>query len=167
MDTLRTYLEVYPIAKYLFLEVGFRLVLPNKTTIRKPDLFVVRNDNPVPLHDTDRTYAGISDLCVESLSDSTQEEIERDTITKKHEYAQVGVKEYYILDAGDEMNFYRLNARVRCIMKQVHTACPIFMLNMVGIRRDVRSIHLPCLLDRCPDASTIWFWHGQNYALRN
>lgn len=111
LTTLRMYLEVYPVAKMLFLEIGFRLPLPTKTTIRKPDLFVVLNDNPVPIHDTDRTYAGICDLCVESLSDSTQEEVERDTISKKYEYAQVGVREYYILDTGEEMNFYRLNAQ--------------------------------------------------------
>jgi Uma2 family endonuclease len=104
---LRSYLEVHPIAKLLFLEMGFRLALPDKTTIRKPDLFVIRNDNPVPLHDADRSYHGIADLCVESLSDSTQEEVERDTVVKKLEYAVVGVKEYYILDPDDEMAFYR------------------------------------------------------------
>jgi Uma2 family endonuclease len=106
---LRSYLEINPIAKLLFLEMGFRLALPDKTTIRKPDLFVIRNDNPVPLHDSDRSYHGISDLCIESLSDSTKEEVERDTVVKKLEYAVVGVKEYYILDPDDEMAFYRRN----------------------------------------------------------
>lgn len=68
----------------------------------------MRNDNPVTLHETDRTYAGIADLCVESLSDSTPQEIERDTADKKEEYSRVGVREYYILDAsGVHMAFYR------------------------------------------------------------
>ena len=104
---LRAYLEVNPIAKMLFLETGFRLALPDKTTIRKPDLFVVRNDNPVPLRDSDRSFRGICDLCVEALSDSTKAEVKRDTVVKKQEYALIGVKEYYILDGDDRMAFYR------------------------------------------------------------
>ncbi len=110
---LRAYLEVNPIAKMLFLEMGFRLDMGAQTSIRKPDLFVIRNDNPVVLHDRDRSYRGIADLCVESLSDSTREEVERDTIVKKGEYALVGVKEYYILDPDDEMAFYRPTASGR------------------------------------------------------
>ena len=104
---LRAYLEVNPIAKMLFLEMGFRLPMGKKTSIRKPDLFMIRNDNPIPLREIDRSYRGTSDLCVESLSDSTKKEMERDTIVKKGEYALVGVKEYYILDTGNEMAFYR------------------------------------------------------------
>jgi len=107
---LRSYLDVNPIAKMLFLEMGFRLALSNKTTIRKPDLFVIRNDNPAPLHDRDRSYRGVCDLCVESLSDSTREEIERDTLVKKQEYADIGVKEYYILNPDDQIAFYRRNS---------------------------------------------------------
>lgn len=107
---LRAYLEVYPIAQLVNLEIGFRLALgKKKTSIRKPDLFVVRNDNPVALNPLDRNYRGICDLCIESLSDSTQGEIERDVKTKKAEYEGVGVREYYILDASDEhMRFYFL-----------------------------------------------------------
>lgn len=105
---LHAYLSVRPIARMVNLEIGFRLALPDKTTIRKPDLFVVRNDNPVILRETDRTYTGIADLCVESLSDSNPQEIERDTAHKKEEYSHVGVREYYILDAGGvHMAFYR------------------------------------------------------------
>ncbi len=104
---LQAYLEANPIAKLLLLETGFRLALPDKTTIRKPDLFVVRNDNPVPMRDTDRSFRGICDLCVEALSDSSKAEMERDTIIKKQEYAQIGVKEYYILDWDERTVFYR------------------------------------------------------------
>ncbi len=46
----------------------------------------------------DRTYQGIFDLCIESLSDSTRSEIERDVVAKKNEYEAIGVQEYYILD---------------------------------------------------------------------
>ena len=110
---LRAYLEVNPIAKLIFLETGFRLPMGKKTSIRKPDLFVIRNDNPTPLLDNDRSFHGIADLCVESLSNSTRAEVERDTIVKKGEYALVGVKEYYILDPDDEMAFYRRTAAGR------------------------------------------------------
>lgn len=107
---LKDYLHVYPIARMIGLEMGFRLKLPRKTTIRKPDLAVVLNSNPVPLGDKDRSYRGIFDICIESLSDSTKKEIERDTKTKKLEYAQAGVREYYILDDNrKETVFYRLN----------------------------------------------------------
>ena len=80
--------------------------------IRRPDLGVVRHDNPVPLELDDKTYSGIFDLCIESLSDSTKENIERDTVDKKWEYENAGVKEYYILDAKNKHTaFFRLNAR--------------------------------------------------------
>lgn len=108
---LHAYLETHPVAQLVNLEIGFRLLFgqkKKKITIRKPDLFVVRYDNPVPLLPLDRNYRGICDLCIESLSDSTQKEIDRDVKTKKGEYEGVGVHEYYILDAGKtNMKFYR------------------------------------------------------------
>ncbi|MCP3931451.1 MAG: Uma2 family endonuclease, partial [Bacteroidetes bacterium] len=55
---------------------------------------------------------GIYDLCVEVLSDSTEKIRKRDTVTKKKEYAQGGVKEYYILDSQrDRIQFYRLGKK--------------------------------------------------------
>jgi Uma2 family endonuclease len=112
IDILKDFLHVFPIARMIGLEMGFRLVLPSKVTIRKPDLGVVLNSNPVPSRDKDRTYAGIFDLCIESLSDSSQVEIDRDTIVKKTEYALAGVREYYILDDQEvETAFYQLTAQ--------------------------------------------------------
>jgi len=99
-----------PIAKTTGLEMGFRLALPNKTAIRRPDLGVVCNNNPVSLEANDRTYRGVYDMCIEALSDSTEKEKERDTVAKKQEYAASSVKEYYILHESDAMAFYRLNA---------------------------------------------------------
>lgn len=108
---LNAYLAVNPIARLVNLEIGFRLSLATKTTIRKPDLFAVRNDNPIPLNDLDRNYRGIVDLAIESLSDSTPQEINRDIKQKKAEYEGVGVQEYYILDAsGVHMSFYQRTA---------------------------------------------------------
>jgi hypothetical protein len=107
---LNQYLTVNPIAEFTGLEMGFRLQLPNKVTIRKPDLGVVLNNNPVELLPTDRTYNGIFDMCIEALSDSSDAEIRRDTIVKKAEYANVGIQEYYILyGLNYQMEFYRLH----------------------------------------------------------
>ncbi|TGO02063.1 hypothetical protein PN36_31150 [Candidatus Thiomargarita nelsonii] len=58
-------------------------------------------------------------MCIEVLSDSTTEIMERDTIIKKDEYAKAGIKEYYILDAQRERTqFFRLN-KTRRIYKAI------------------------------------------------
>jgi hypothetical protein len=106
------YLTTHSIAETTGLEMGFRLTLPGSTEIRRPDLGVVLNANPVPLLPNDRSYKGTFDLCVEAISESTKKDIERDTVSKKWEYAIGGVKEYYILDGHDRyLEFYRLNAK--------------------------------------------------------
>jgi len=106
---LKDYLYVFPVADLTGLELGFKLNLPTKTIVRKPDLGVVLRKNSIPLGDHDRTYKGIFDLCIESLSTSNRQVIERDTVHKKLEYAQVGVPEYYILDdRGIETAFYEI-----------------------------------------------------------
>ena len=110
-ELLNHFLRTQAIAQTTGLEMGFRLVLPHKLEIRRPDLGVVLFDNPVPLLLDDRSYKGTFDLCVEAISDSSKEDIKRDTKDKKIGYAQGGVKEYYILDGHDRyMEFYRLNA---------------------------------------------------------
>jgi hypothetical protein len=107
-ELLQNYLRVTGQGQMIALETGFRLVLPGKRTIRKPDLGVILKQNPVPWQAQDHSYQGICDLCVEALSDSTKAEIERDTDTKFTEYARAGVKEYYILYAyGDPQEFYQ------------------------------------------------------------
>jgi Uma2 family endonuclease len=109
---LKDFLHVNPIARMIGLEMGFRMKLPKKVTIRKPDLGVVLNSNIAPLGDRERSYKGIFDLCIESISDSTRKMMEHDTVTKKLEYAAAGVTEYYILDEqGRETAFYRLSSQ--------------------------------------------------------
>jgi hypothetical protein len=106
---LDSFLEVCPQGEIIGLEMAFRLVLPHKIVIRKPDLGLVLNSNPVPLGPRHQSYRGIFDMCLESLSYSKPGEVKRDTVTKKREYAQAGVKEYYILDArGTKTAFYQL-----------------------------------------------------------
>ena len=109
---VRQYLEVNPVGKTVGLEFGFRMALPNKTAIRKPDLGLVLNTNPAVLHLRDKSYKGIYDLCIEALSDSSKKDIVRDTVIKKAEYQAAGVSEYYILDSKNrETAFYRLGAQ--------------------------------------------------------
>jgi Uma2 family endonuclease len=115
-ELLRHFLRVHPIAEKTFLEMGFRLTLPGSTENRKenrrPDLGVVLNSNSVPLLPDDSSYKGTYDLCIEAISESTKKDIKRDTVSKRGEYAEGGVKEYYILDGYDRyLEFYRLNAK--------------------------------------------------------
>ena len=102
VELLGHYLRVHPIARIVFLEMGFRLPLSTGTVIRKPDLTVLRHDNPVTPRPLDAFYRGVFDLCVEALSDKERRGIERDTIVKKAEYATGGVPEYYILHREPE-----------------------------------------------------------------
>jgi hypothetical protein len=64
--------------------MGFDLHLANKVTVRKPDLGIVLNNNPIALLPTDRSYHGIFDICIEALSDSSTAEVKRDTIVKQN-----------------------------------------------------------------------------------
>ncbi|MBK1629824.1 hypothetical protein CKO31_03520 [Thiohalocapsa halophila] len=102
MALLRHYLKARPIATYVTLNMGFRLRLPGRVVVRKPDFGVVRHDNPQPLLPHDASYHGVFDLCVEALPELKRRDIERDAVTKKGEYAAAGVPEYYILHADPE-----------------------------------------------------------------
>jgi Uma2 family endonuclease len=107
---LSNYLETRKNGKIVALEFGFRLKMPRKTTIRKPDIAIVLLDNLTPLDDEDNSFLGVYDMCIEIISDERKRDIDRDTIHKKNEYQIVGVKEYYILDASYRyMAFYRRN----------------------------------------------------------
>jgi len=82
-DILRCYFRTYLAGRIVNLNIGFRMVIPGKTSVRRPDLGVVLKGNPVAINDDDCTYQGIFDLCVESLSHSSLKEITRDTVRKK------------------------------------------------------------------------------------
>jgi hypothetical protein len=107
---LECYLETHHNARLTCLEFGFRLSLPNKVAVRKPDLGLVLDTNAQPLNDLDRSYQGTFDLCVEALSDSKPSEIRRDTEQKHAEYQAAGVPEYYIIHHDPRWQlFYRRN----------------------------------------------------------
>lgn len=106
---LSEFLRACPIADRVGLEMGFRLALPGKTVIRRPDYGIVRHDNPIPLQGPAQSYPGIFDLCIEGVSTSTLALQERDTVVKKAEYAAGGVREYYLLHHSPALRqFYRL-----------------------------------------------------------
>jgi len=109
---LQEYLRVNPIAELLMLNIGFELPLADGDRIRLPDLSVVCHDNPVPILPDDNMYQGIFDICIESLSDRDPHEVKRDIEDKWSEYAQAGVKEYYILDDRKDrhMSFFYLES---------------------------------------------------------
>ena len=118
LDLLRRYLSTFPIAELINLETGFVLTMEDpaepsevREAVRKPDIGVILNSNPVPWGGIDqRHFDGVCDMVVEAVSDSTRAELLRDTEEKRRDYALAGVKEYYILDPGREhMRFYRLN----------------------------------------------------------
>ncbi len=116
---LSCYIETYPIANLINLETGFVLTIEDpeepagqREAVRKPDIGVILNSNPVPWGGVDqRHFDGVCDMVVEAVSDSTLAEVLRDTEEKRRDYALAGVKEYYILDpGGGHMRFYRLTA---------------------------------------------------------
>ena len=110
-ELLNHYFRVHPIAKPAGLEMGFRFILPDEVNIRRPDLGIVLNDNSVPLLPNNCSYSGIFDICIEAISESTAKEVTRDTVIKKAEYAEGGVKEYFILDGNRRYtSFYYLDA---------------------------------------------------------
>lgn len=117
LELLSHFLKVHPVALLMNLEIGFRMELDDpkgfggkKISNRKPDIGIIHQNNPVPWLDEERSYKGICDMIIESVSDSDQGEIERDTIIKKAEYEAAGVREYFILDPSEENQyFYRLN----------------------------------------------------------
>ena len=114
---LLQFINTHGIAKLINMETGFHLKMMDseepsgmRQAVRKPDIGIILNDNPVSWGEIDqRHYAGHCDAVVEVLSDSTQAEVLRDTDEKRRDYALAGVKEYTILDpSGEHMRFYRL-----------------------------------------------------------
>lgn len=118
LEILRQYVAVAQNAQLMGLETGFTMRVPDpdqpyamKEVIRKPDLAAILHTNPVAWLADERSYHGICDLCIEAISDSSKDEILRDTTIKKSEYAFAGVQEYYILDpTGEHMHFYEQTA---------------------------------------------------------
>ncbi|MEM7532090.1 MAG: Uma2 family endonuclease [Chloroflexota bacterium] len=115
LDILRDFLYAHPMARFIGPDMNFGFQTPNRYLLRAPDIGVVLNTNPVPLGDRDKSYQGIFDMCIESVSDSNRNQVLRDTVHKRREYAQAGVHEYFVLDENprsrsNETAFYRLNA---------------------------------------------------------
>ena len=114
---LSQFLESHPIAQCIFfLDFGFRINLPRKTVVRKPDCAIILNDNPVQPDNKDRSYEGIYDICIEYESDSKPQYVIKDTVERKREYCQAMVKEYYIIDDKNKHTvFYKLDPNGRYV----------------------------------------------------
>jgi len=112
LSLLHQYLQHKPCAKLTLFEMGAKFNLPvNEAVIRKPDMGVVLNSNPVHLTMDDARYHGQYDMCIEVVSTSRRSEIERDTIQKKREYQLAGVQEYLVLAREAKYcAYYHLNA---------------------------------------------------------
>jgi Uma2 family endonuclease len=107
---LELYLDTTKAGMFVDHEFGFRLNIGGKISVRIPDLAVVLSDNPTKFKDSDSSFKGTYDLCIEAISEETIRDIKRDTKDKVIAYQTVGVKEYYILhDEGKYLLFYRRN----------------------------------------------------------
>ena len=107
---LELYLDTTKAGMFVDHEFGFRLNIGGKISIRIPDLAVVLSDNPTKFKDSDNSFKGTYDLCIEAISEETIRDIKRDTKDKVIAYQAVGIKEYYILhDEGEYLFFYRRN----------------------------------------------------------
>ena len=99
------YLELRPIGKVR--TEPFVMRLPQISAAREPDIMVILNDNSHQY--TPTAMLGSADLCVEIVS---PENIERDYQTKKEEYEQSGVTEYWIIDWLEQRcTFYLQNVK--------------------------------------------------------
>ena len=122
LSLLRRYLETHKSAALINMGTGFFMTMADagepsgtRSAVRKTDIGIILHSNPVSWGRIDqRSFDGVCDAVVESLSDSTQTEVRRDTEEKKRDYALAGVKEYTILDpSGRHMRFYRLTPEGR------------------------------------------------------
>ena len=98
-------------------------------------------------------YKGIFDICIESLSNSTQREVERDTVQKKGEYADAGVREYYILDPENQhMAFYQLNRQGAYVLLPVSNEGIIRSTVLTGFQFCLSDLHtMPSLVQMSED----------------
>jgi Uma2 family endonuclease len=112
ISILEQFIHVHPLAYFFIVDIGFKMKFPNRTTIRKPDISLILKNNPNPPNLKDRSYQGIYDMCIEFISDSRKKYVTHDTVTKKKEYGEAKVKEYYIIDTNKtHTSFFRLNRR--------------------------------------------------------
>lgn len=149
VNLITAYLNTHPIAQVMGLDIGFQVFSNGEVITRKPDLAVILNSNPVKVNPTDRTFQGACDLCIEFLSDSTPQAIERDTIIKKEEYESIGVQEYFILDRLHQHTaFYRLQ-------KATGTGNMKYQAMELGLLEVVTSQVLPGFAFRLSDLKTL------------
>ena len=112
ISLVKEFLKANNYQHIILADIGFKLNLPNKTVIRRPDHAILLGTKALNCDIHASSYDGIYDICIETLSRSKEEYIDRDIKVKKREYSQGKVKEYYIIDdQKQQTKFYRLNKR--------------------------------------------------------
>ena len=112
ISLIKEYFKTNNYPHIILADIGFKLNLSNKTVIRRPDHAILLGRKALNCNVHASSYDGIYDICIETLSRSKQEYIDRDTKVKKKEYSQGKVKEYYIIDdKKQETNFFRLDKK--------------------------------------------------------
>ena len=112
LDCIRQYLHYNPIATLITCDLAFSFSIQNTKRIRRPDYAIILKSNPIQIALNDCSYAGTYDICIQLLSDTKKEYITKDTVTRKTEYANANVSEYYIIDINKQKHtaFYRLDS---------------------------------------------------------
>lgn len=141
ITVFRAYFEKKPIAKLrhdpFVMRYNFESDGEIKRRNREPDIKIILNDNPNPL--TPTYMDGAADICIEVVS---RESIERDYAEKLHEYEQIGVQEYWIIDPlKKEARFYRLNENKAYVLQtsnQTYTSLvlPRLQINLAALWQD-------------------------------
>ncbi len=93
---LKEYLTVRPLAKIIGLEMGCRLALPHQVAIRKPDLGLVLNSNPVPLGPFDQSYCFSFPRSAWECRWDAPRPLPRRRASRRHSHAERGNEKYVI-----------------------------------------------------------------------
>ena len=56
-ELIRNFIKINPVAKPLIFETGFKPLIKKKKSVRKPDIGVILNSNPVPFVSGDFSYS--------------------------------------------------------------------------------------------------------------
>jgi Uma2 family endonuclease len=94
-DLLKEFIKPRGLGEALFAALRVQLA---EDKFREPDIIFVHRDNKSYIHN--RYWTG-ADLVMEIVSED-QKSRERDLVTKRQDYAEAGVKEYWIVDPQTE-----------------------------------------------------------------
>ena len=97
ISLIKEYLSANNNKHIILSDVGFKLNLPNKTVIRRPDHAILLGRKSLRCDIHAASYDGIYDICIETLSRSKKEYIDRDTKVKKMNAVKAKLKSTILL----------------------------------------------------------------------